>query len=49
MDNNPPPEPQENSLVSNTGAENETLDQVMGADAPEIAPEQPVVEESGDF
>jgi hypothetical protein len=49
IEKNPPHEPQENSLESNTGAENETLDQVMGADAPEIAPEQPVVEESGDF
>lgn len=41
---NPPPEPQEHSLVSNTGPENETLDQAMGADPaiPEVPPEQPV-------
>ncbi len=49
IENNPPPESQENSLVSNTGVENETLDQVMGEVPPEIVPEQPVVEESGDF
>lgn len=49
-DHNVPPEPQEHSLVSNSGPENETLDQVMGGDAPaEIPPEQAVAEPASDF
>jgi len=47
-DQNPPPEPQEHSIVNNTQP-NETLDQAMGGAEPEPPAEQPVVEEISDF
>lgn len=49
-DHNPPPEPQEHSLVSNgMPGSVETLDSVMGTGEPEMPPEAPVIEEASDF